>query len=135
MAVLALGKLGGGAMDYDSDLDILILRGDDETASLSGGTAAEFYSRATEIFVTILSSVTRDGNLYRVDLRLRPYGKNGPAVSTRDSLVEYIERAASVWELLAYVQLRGVPYGSVFARKAEEAVRGDPPASRKSGSG
>ena len=72
LAVLALGKLGGRGLDYDSDLDLILVY-DDAQAVPDGITHAEFYSRAVEIFVTTLSAMTRDGNLYRVDLRLRPY--------------------------------------------------------------
>lgn len=99
--ILALGKLGSGTLDYDSDLDLMIVYRD--------GSAGEAYSRLAERFVMLLSSLTRDGNLYRVDLRLRPYGKNGPNVTTLAALAEYIETRASIWELLAYVQLRSVP--------------------------
>lgn len=103
--VLALGKLGSGTLDYDSDLDLIIVYREDEDAAYS---AAEVYSRMAELFVTFLSDMTRDGNLYRVDLRLRPYGKNGPNVTTIRALTEYIENQASVWELLAYIQMRAI---------------------------
>ncbi len=113
-AVLALGKLGSGTLDYDSDLDLIIAYDDD--------TPAEVYSRVVEQFVTLLSGMTREGNLYRVDLRLRPHGKNGPNVTTRAALAEYVERSASVWELLAYVQMRAVG-GGKEAAEIESAVR------------
>ena len=77
LAVLGLGKLGGGGMDYGSDLDLILVYDDQESVPESKLSHAEFYSRAVEIFVTTLSSLTRDGHLYRVDLRLRPDGKNG----------------------------------------------------------
>ena len=120
--VLALGKLGSGTLDYDSDLDlILVYRGegpDDETPPLS-----ERHSRVVAAFVNFLSGITRDGNLYRVDLRLRPHGKNAPNVTTLEALIDYIETRASVWELLAYVQMRGIALVSTTATDAELAVR------------
>jgi len=75
-AILGLGKLGGRGVDYDSDLDLVLVY-DDRIVPGLDVTLPEFYSRAAEIFVTTLSSITRDGSLYRVDLRLRPFGKNG----------------------------------------------------------
>src|SRR5207244_459015 len=51
---------------------------------------------------------TRDGSLYRVDLRLRPYGKNGASANPRAVFVDYFQKTAAVWELLAFVKLRGV---------------------------
>ena len=105
LAVLGLGKLGGGGIDYDSDLDIVLVY-DEKAPTVAGLTPAEFYSRAAEIFVTTLSGVTRDGSLYRVDLRLRPYGKNGTSVISRTAFADYMRGSAAIWELLAYVKLR-----------------------------
>src|SRR6185369_9704539 len=71
MSALALGKLGGGGVDYDSDLDLVLVY-DDESHVPGDISHAEFFGRAVETFVNALSSMTRDGSLYRVDLRLRP---------------------------------------------------------------
>ena len=71
LSVLALGKLGGRGVDYGSDLDLVLVY--DDQATRGESTAAEIYARAVEVFVTTLSGMTRDGNLYRVDLRLRPF--------------------------------------------------------------
>lgn len=108
LAVLGLGKLGGAGIDYDSDLDLVLVY--DETVSIPNDVVAhsEFFSRAAEIFVNVLSGMTRDGSLYRVDLRLRPYGKNGSSAISRTAFVDYMKTAAAIWEMLAYVKLRGV---------------------------
>ena len=122
IAVLALGKLGSGTIDYDSDLDLVLIHDDNQPTIIADFTNAEFFSRAIETFVTILSSMTRDGNLYRVDLRLRPHGKNGPSISTKNAFVEYIEREASIWEMLAYVQIRAVSGDIDLAKMAENEI-------------
>ena len=122
VAVLALGKLGSGAIDYDSDLDLVLIYDDKDQSNFPGYTNAEFYARAVEIFVTTLSSMTRDGNLYRVDLRLRPHGKNGPSICTKNAFIEYIEREASIWEMLAYVQIRAVSGDMEFGKIAESGI-------------
>ncbi len=107
LAVLALGKLGGRGLDYDSDLDLIIVYFDPKnpTADL---TPAEFYGRAVELFVSTLSSMTRDGNLYRVDLRLRPFGSKGMSAISIDAFLEYMGETAVIWEMLAFVKLRAV---------------------------
>ncbi len=107
LAVLALGKLGGQGLDYDSDLDVIVVYFDSKnpTAEL---TAAEFYGRAVELFVTTLSSMTRDGNLYRVDLRLRPFGSKGMSAISIDGFLGYMNETAAIWEMLAFVKLRYV---------------------------
>lgn len=118
--VLALGKLGSGTLDYDSDLDVILVYEEGSNAVVT----AEVYSRVVEQFVTLLSGMTRDGNLYRVDLRLRPHGKNGPTVTTAGALIDYIEQDASIWELLAYVQMRAVGGGSAAIETvAREAIK------------
>jgi glutamate-ammonia-ligase adenylyltransferase len=120
--ILALGKLGSGTLDYGSDLDMIVsyVPNDDEAA---GGRAAEVYSRGVESFVNFLSGVTREGNLYRVDLRLRPHGKNGPNILTVESLCDYIAKNASVWELLAYAQFRTLGDEMSEAPACERRIR------------
>jgi glutamate-ammonia-ligase adenylyltransferase len=119
LSVLALGKLGGRGVDYGSDLDIVLVYPDNTQSAEK--TAAEIYAQAVEIFVTTLSGVTRDGNLYRVDLRLRPFGKNGATANPRSAFLDYFRNTAAIWELLAFVKLRGVT-GSL-AQEIEAEVR------------
>ena len=119
LSVLALGKLGGRGIDYGSDLDLVLVYPDDSAHGEK--TAAEIYARAVEIFVTILSGMTRDGSLYRVDLRLRPYGKNGASSNPRSAFIDYFRSNAAVWELLAFVKLRGV--SGTVAADVEDEVR------------
>ncbi|MEP7149712.1 MAG: hypothetical protein ABI857_12610, partial [Acidobacteriota bacterium] len=123
IAVMGLGKLGGGAIDYGSDLDLVLVYDGDKPLG-SDVTHAEFYSRAGEIFVTTLSSMTRDGSIYRVDLRLRPYGKNGQSVCSATAFTEYMRDTAAIWEWLAYVKIRAVGGEVELARKVEQEVRG-----------
>lgn len=125
IGVIGLGKLGGGAIDYGSDLDLVLIYNDiDEARKLpSRTTEAEFYSRAAEIFVTSLSSMTRDGSIYRVDLRLRPYGKNGQSVISASAFADYMRETAAIWEWLAYVKIRAVGGDLNFTRDVERSVR------------
>ena len=116
LAVMGLGKLGGAGIDYDSDLDLVLVFDSDESSEIAGLSPVEFYSRAAETFVNALSSYTRDGNLYRVDLRLRPHGKNGPNVISLSSFETYMNETASIWELLAFVKLRAAGGGEMADR-------------------
>ncbi|HVF30683.1 MAG TPA: hypothetical protein VNA22_06910 [Pyrinomonadaceae bacterium] len=122
LAVMALGKLGGGAVDYESDLDLVLVY--DEKKDIAVDVAhGEFYARAAEIFVTTLSSMTRDGSIYRIDLRLRPYGKNGTSALSAAAFREYIRVTAVIWEWLAYVKIRGVGGDIAVARSLENEIR------------
>jgi glutamate-ammonia-ligase adenylyltransferase len=121
-AVLALGKLGGRGLDYDSDLDLILVY--DETRPIPDGTTQnEFYSRAAELFVTALSAMTRDGNLYRVDLRLRPYGSKGLSSMPGNAFLEYMRDTAAVWEMLAFVKLRSAGGDLATGEKIENETR------------
>jgi [glutamine synthetase] adenylyltransferase / [glutamine synthetase]-adenylyl-L-tyrosine phosphorylase len=121
-AVLALGKMGGRGMDYDSDLDLILAYGG-SGGKIAGLTDLEFYSRAAELLVTTLSSMTRDGSLYRVDLRLRPYGSKGMIVSSADAFLTYMRETADIWEMLAYVKLRAVGGDPEVGKKVEDETR------------
>lgn len=122
LAVLALGKLGGRGLDYGSDMDLVLVY-DEKLPVPEGETHAEFYGRAVELFVTTLSAMTRDGNLYRVDLRLRPYGSKGLSSMPGGAFLEYMRETAVVWEMLAFVKLRAVGGDVGFGRKVEAETR------------
>ena len=105
-AVLGLGKLGGRGMDYGSDLDLILVYDDEKQLIKHDLSQAEFYGRAVEIFVTTLSAMTREGSLYRVDLRLRPDGKNGANSISKTAFLDYLKNRSAIWEWLAYIKLR-----------------------------
>ncbi len=123
LAVLGLGRLGSGGMDYGSDLDVVIIYDSSSPAPVAGLTHDQAYVRLAELFITALSSITREGYLYRVDLRLRPDGQKGPLVTGSDAFVTYLQRRASLWEWLAYVKLRAVAGDQELGREVEAAAR------------
>ncbi len=122
LAIMALGKLGGRGVDYDSDLDLIVVYFDPKHV-IAGVTAAEFYSRVVELFTTALSSMTRDGSLYRVDLRLRPFGSKGMSAISIDAFLTYIAETAAVWEMLAFVKLRFAAGDPSIGRNVETETR------------
>jgi glutamate-ammonia-ligase adenylyltransferase len=116
-AVLGLGRLGHTGMDYGSDLDLLVVFDDGATWPPPGtqqcgvaeqGSPSEFYAKFVAELVRVLSSITREGFLYRVDLRLRPDGKNGPLAHGHTGLLAYLRERASAWEHSAYLKAREV---------------------------
>jgi [glutamine synthetase] adenylyltransferase / [glutamine synthetase]-adenylyl-L-tyrosine phosphorylase len=123
LAILALGKLGGRALDYDSDLDLLLVYDDSVPCPVPDFSHAEFYSRAVELFVTAISSVTRDGHLYRIDLRLRPYGSKGLSSIPAGAFLQYMNETAASWEMLAFVKLRAVGGRLDIALDVEQRTR------------
>ena len=132
--ILGLGRLGHAGMDYGSDLDLLVVFDDDHPwppavlagsiASGAGGwsTPHEFFAALTAQIVRVLSSITREGLLYRSDLRLRPEGKSGPVALGLAGLVAYIENRASAWEHSAYLKAREVAGDLRFGERTRIAI-------------
>jgi glutamate-ammonia-ligase adenylyltransferase len=122
-AVLALGRLASGGMDYGSDLDIIFTYDPRVPPPVAAVTREEFYARLCGLVTNALSSLTREGHLYRVDLRLRPDGKNGALASSSTSFVDYVGSRTQAWEWLAYVKLRAVGGDLELGRAVEERAR------------
>jgi glutamate-ammonia-ligase adenylyltransferase len=119
--VVAFGKLGGRELNYSSDIDLLGVCGSD-------GKVDEI-EEATAVMETLrgdLSAHTSEGYVYRVDLRLRPYGSSGQLVFGIGPLFDYYSRSASLWELQALLKARPVAgdleLGSAFSVQARELL-------------
>ncbi|MGE5839849.1 MAG: DUF294 nucleotidyltransferase-like domain-containing protein, partial [Deltaproteobacteria bacterium] len=103
--ILALGKLGGHELNYSSDVDLLGLWRDKEEAEPD---RKAFFARLMEDLRADLSGHTEEGYAYRVDLRLRPFGRDGELVPSWSSLVRYYRNVASLWEIQAALKMRPV---------------------------
>jgi glutamate-ammonia-ligase adenylyltransferase len=123
LAALGLGRLGSGGLDYGSDLDLVMVYDEDVPSPVAGLTREQAYARMVELMSSALSNLTRDGYLYRVDLRLRPDGRNGALASSSRALVTYLRERADAWEWLAYVKLRAVAGDLEFGRAVEARAR------------
>jgi glutamine synthetase adenylyltransferase len=130
-AIMGLGRLGHAGMDYGSDLDLLVVFDDSanwqvvvegEEALKTYSTAQEFYANFTAQLLKLLSSITREGFIYRVDLRLRPEGKNGQLAQGLGSLLTYLQARASAWEHSAYLKVREVAGDLHLGRRTRQAI-------------
>jgi len=124
-AILAMGKLGGRALNYHSDLDLIFLHeSDGQTAG--GPESTSNHEFVAEVVRRLLKAMGRDastGVLYQVDTRLRPHGSDGPLVNTLDSFVRYYEISAQSWERLALTRGRVVFATGGFGRHVADAIR------------
>jgi glutamate-ammonia-ligase adenylyltransferase len=123
LAILGLGRLASGGVDYGSDLDIILIYDSAVPSPVASLTQDEAYARLGEMMISALSSITRTGHLYHVDLRLRPDGNDGPLVSGAQSFLDYLRQRAAVWEWLAYVKLRAVAGDLELGRNIEATAR------------
>src|SRR6185436_16453730 len=88
--VLALGKLGGTELNYSSDIDLVFISdGPGMTDGARSVSNEEFFDRLARNFVRLLTEATELGAAYRVDMRLRPHGTQGPFVIGLDAALHY----------------------------------------------
>nr|WP_207308766.1 bifunctional [glutamate--ammonia ligase]-adenylyl-L-tyrosine phosphorylase/[glutamate--ammonia-ligase] adenylyltransferase [Marinobacter caseinilyticus] len=110
-AIVGYGKLGGIELGYTSDLDLVFIHNADPQLSTDGEKSidnAVFYTRLGQRIVHILSTQTTAGQLYEVDMRLRPSGNSGLLVSTLLAFEKYQREDAWTWEHQALARARGV---------------------------
>ena len=124
LVVLAMGKLGGGELNFSSDVDLVLLfpeHGDtDGSRSIAN---EEFFTRLAQAIIRLLEAPTYDGSVLRVDLRLRPFGDSGPLVASFASFEDYLPRHGRDWERYAYVKARAVTAPESYAEVYGSAVR------------
>ena len=126
-AIIGYGKLGGIELGYTSDLDLVFVHQADPELSTDGDKPidnAVFFTRLGQRIVHILSAQTPSGQLYEVDLRLRPSGNSGLLVTTLTAFGKYQRKDAWTWEHQALARARGVA-GCTDTLEAFEAIRHD----------
>jgi glutamate-ammonia-ligase adenylyltransferase len=105
--VLGMGKLGGGELNYSSDIDLIILF--DPKAPLADGVApSPFFVKLTRDLVRLLQERTPEGYVFRVDLRLRPDPGSTQAAIATDAALTYYERSGQTWERAVFIKARAI---------------------------
>jgi glutamate-ammonia-ligase adenylyltransferase len=113
LVVLAMGKLGGEELNFSSDIDLVFLYTEDgDTNGARSLSAREYFTRLSQLVVSLLDEVTEDGFVYRVDTRLRPFGESGPPVVSFSALENYLLQHGRSWERYAYVKARVLSPGA-----------------------
>jgi glutamate-ammonia-ligase adenylyltransferase len=124
LAIIALGRLGGGALTHASDLDLIYVFTGDHGATSDGAKplgAVHYYNRLAQRVSAALSVPTAAGPLYEIDTRLRPSGAQGPLSVSLDGFALYQRESAWTWEHMALTRARPV-FGSSAARGAIQAI-------------
>jgi glutamate-ammonia-ligase adenylyltransferase len=126
IAVLALGKFGGGEMSATSDLDLITIYDAPAGVEMSSGPqalpVASYYARLSQRLITSLSAMTREGNLYEVDMRLRPSGNAGPLASSLAAYRRYHAEAAWTWEHMALTRAAIVAGPRMLRQAIEDTI-------------
>ncbi len=127
LIVVGMGKLGGGELNASSDIDLIFVFPEEgETAGVDAKSHVidnfEFFTRLGKRLINAIDDNTGDGYVFRVDMRLRPYGDSGPLVSSFAMLEEYFYTQAREWERYAWIKGRALT-GSDSAIEDLEKMR------------
>jgi glutamate-ammonia-ligase adenylyltransferase len=118
-AVLALGKLGGGELNFSSDVDLVYVHRDAGPGASSDARAQALGRQLT----AVLADQTEEGHVYRVDLRLRPEGRAGSISHSLQAAAEYYRWRGATWERLALLKARPVAGDGAVARELLRSTR------------
>jgi glutamate-ammonia-ligase adenylyltransferase len=122
-AILSLGKLGGNELNYSSDADLMYIYGDGEEPPKAPVSNREYFIRLAQQTTEILSRVTREGPVFRIDLRLRPQGGEGELAIRLSQALKYYAETAHDWERQALIKVRHSAGDLVLAREFIRAVQ------------
>jgi glutamate-ammonia-ligase adenylyltransferase len=119
-----MGKLGGGDLNYHSDLDIIFVY--DHQGYTDGDKQIsnhEYFAKLAQKVISVLTMQTREGYVYKIDTRLRPSGNAGPLVTSLDSFLEYHRKEAQIWERQALTKARVVLGDRLLASQLHDVIR------------
>jgi glutamate-ammonia-ligase adenylyltransferase len=110
LIVIGMGKLGGRELNVSSDIDLIFVYPDDgDTDGGAGGKSIsnfDFFSRVGKGLINAIGDITEGGQVFRVDMRLRPNGDSGPLVCSFDMLENYFISQGREWERYAWIKAR-----------------------------
>lgn len=108
LVVLGMGKLGARELNYSSDIDLIFAY--PQEGETRGGRMAldnsEYFTRLGRRLINALDANTADGFVFRVDMRLRPFGESGPLAMSFDAVEEYYQTHGREWERYAMIKAR-----------------------------
>ena len=107
LMVVGMGKLGGRELNVSSDIDLVFLYGEEgETTGPRVVSNSEYFTRLARRLIAALDEITADGFVFRVDMRLRPYGDSGPLVCNLTMFENYLITQGREWERYAWIKGR-----------------------------
>lgn len=109
LVVLGMGKLGGGELNFSSDIDLIFAYPENGESDGQRPLANEqYFARLGQRLIRVLDERTADGFVFRVDMRLRPFGDGGPLVMSFNGTESYYEQHGREWERYAFIKARPV---------------------------
>jgi len=112
LIVIGMGKLGGRELNVSSDIDLIFVYPEDgDTDGTKSISNFEYFTRLGRALINAIADVTEDGQVFRVDMRLRPNGDSGPLVCSFDMLENYFVTQGREWERYAWIKARPLTGG------------------------
>ena len=124
LVVVGMGKLGGAELNFSSDVDLVFLY--PEGGSTDGARELdnfEYFTRLGQKLIQLLDASTDDGFVYRVDMRLRPFGDSGSLVTSFAALEDYLQQHGRDWERYAWVKARPITGAAAYEALFRDVVR------------
>ncbi|AWL12847.1 [Glutamate--ammonia-ligase] adenylyltransferase [Saliniradius amylolyticus] len=125
MLILGMGKLGGHELNFSSDIDLIFCY--PELGETEGGKKCienqVFFTKLGQKLINALNQITVDGQVFRVDMRLRPFGDSGPLVMHFAALEDYYQEQGREWERYAMVKARVINPDKVYAAQLQQILR------------
>ncbi len=122
--IIAMGKLGGRELNFSSDVDLICCYSEEGTLSGFGKLShTQFFTHVVKLFKQLLHEVTADGFVYRVDLRLRPWGDSGPIVLSHTAFEHYYQLHGREWEQYAMVKARVITGSATDKKHLKSIIR------------
>ncbi len=107
LLIIGMGKLGGRELNVSSDIDLIFVYPEDgDTGGAKVISNYEFFERLGKRIIQTLAEITEHGQVFRVDMRLRPHGDSGPLVCSFDMLENYFITQGREWERYAWIKAR-----------------------------
>lgn len=125
LLIMGMGKLGGRELNYSSDIDLIFAY--PQSGEVSNGRKSvehqQFYTKLAQKLINALHQTTGDGQVFRVDMRLRPFGESGPLVANFDALEDYYQDQGREWERYAMLKARIINGDSDYAEMLATILR------------
>ena len=125
LLILGMGKLGGGELNFSSDIDLIFTY--PSTGFTTGGRKSvenqQFFTKLAQKIISALDQITADGQVYRVDMRLRPFGDSGPLVMQFDAMEDYYQEQGRDWERYAMLKASILNSPCTYTRELSDILQ------------
>lgn len=125
MLIIGMGKLGGCELNFSSDIDLIFAYPENGELHYRNKSMEfqQFFTRLAQKLIAALHQTTVDGQVFRVDMRLRPFGESGPLVASFGALETYYQQQGREWERYAMVKGRILNPSSEFTEELQDILR------------